>query len=59
LAINRALPEGEGGLMRPGRPEPDSRLGNGVRDDAGGECGNHGAVVAPAPGELGAVLRCG
>jgi hypothetical protein len=45
--------------MRPGRPEPDSRLGNGMRDDAGGECGNHGAVVAPAPGELGAVLRCG
>jgi hypothetical protein len=44
--------------MCPGRPELNSSAGSGGREDAGVEFGNQGAVVAPAPGELGAVLRC-
>jgi hypothetical protein len=45
--------------MRPGRPELNSRADSGIRDGAGLEFGNQTAAVAPAPGELGAVLQCG
>lgn len=45
--------------MRPGHPELNSRAGSGVGDDAGVEFRNQGAAVAPAPGELAAVPRCG
>jgi hypothetical protein len=59
VLINGALAERVGGLMRPGRPELNSRADSGMRDGAGVEFGNQTAVVAPASGELGAVLRCG